>query len=232
MLKRVFIVLLITVPSIFVMAQNKGDKLIPISSFKTYKASVIKTADKKMIELKSQIPSIQYDLKYAGKNNFMKRRMYKAGTQQTFIRKQAALALGNVQKELNEKELGLKVFDAYRPYSVSKKFWELVKDERYVANPSRGSNHNRGTAIDLTIIDLKTGKELDMGTGFDNFTDTAHHSFTRLSQQVLNNRRSLKSIMEKHGFKALDTEWWHYSFESNIKFEVLDIPFKKLNRHL
>jgi D-alanyl-D-alanine dipeptidase len=126
--------------------------------------------------------------------------------------------------------LGLKIFDAYRPYSVTVKFWELVKDERYVANPAKGSGHNRGIAVDLTIIDLKTGKELDMGTGFDNFTDTAHHTFTSLPEEVLHNRLLLKSTMEKYGFIALESEWWHYYLANGNTFELLDIEFKKLKK--
>ena len=97
-----------------------------------------------------------------------------------------------------------------------------------MANPARGSYHNRGSAVDLTIIDLRTGKELNMGTGFDNFTDSAHHSFKNLPEEILKNRILLKSVMEKHGFKALETEWWHYTFQSDIKFDVMDIPFYKL----
>ncbi|MCH5718416.1 M15 family metallopeptidase [Niabella hibiscisoli] len=125
--------------------------------------------------------------------------------------------------------MGLKVFDAYRPYSVTRKFWDLVKDERYVANPAKGSNHNRGTAIDLTLIQLNTGEELDMGTGFDNFSDTAHHSFKQLPEPILHNRQKLKTVMAKYGFTALSTEWWHYTYQSNIRFDVLDIPFRKLS---
>ena len=117
-------------------------------------------------------------------------------------------------------------------YSVTEKFWELVHDERYVANPAKGSGHNRGIAVDLTIINLKTGKELDMGTGFDNFSDTAHHAFTKLSEEVLQNRDLLKSTMEKFGFKALDTEWWHYFLANGNKFEILDIDFKKQKKAL
>ncbi len=121
------------------------------------------------------------------------------------------MALQKVQKELNQSGWGLKIFDAYRPYSVTVKFWELVKDERYVANPSKGSGHNRGITVDLTIINLKTRLELNMGTGFDNFSDTAHHSFTNLSEDILQNRILLKTTMEKYGFKAYNEEWWHYS---------------------
>ena len=183
---------------------------------------------KKMVELKSVISGIIYDLRYATENNFMHRKMYPANTNKTFLRLPVAKALANVQKELGTNQLGLKIFDAYRPYSVTVKFWELVKDERYVANPAKGSGHNRGIAVDLTIFDYRNNRELDMGTGFDNFSDTAHWKFTNLDEQVLKNRNFLKTIMEKNGFIALDTEWWHFYWPNAGHFEVLDIPFKKL----
>jgi len=126
--------------------------------------------------------------------------------------------------------MGIKIWDAYRPYSVTEKMWELVKDDRYAADPKFGSGHNRGIAVDLTIIDLSTGKELDMGTGFDNFSDTAHHDFKNLPANVLQNRLVLRSVMEKHGFKALETEWWHYYFINGKDYELLDIPFEELYR--
>ncbi len=198
-------------------------------SLNKYKKELKQFPFREMVELKSSIPSIIYDLRYASLHNFMQRPMYPAGTTITFLRKPAADSLLKVQEALNKEGLGLKVFDAYRPYSVTKHFWELVKDERYVANPAKGSNHNRGTAIDLTIIDLNTGKELDMGTGFDNFSDTAHHSFKQLSTPILQNREKLKIIMAKYGFAALPTEWWHYTYQSDLKFTVMDIPFNKLS---
>jgi D-alanyl-D-alanine dipeptidase len=106
--------------------------------------------------------------------------------------------------------------------------WDLIHDERYVADPSKGSGHNRGLAVDLTIIDLKDGSELNMGTSFDNFTDTAHHTFKNLPADILQNRMLLRETMEKYGFKALETEWWHYSWPNDRNYEVLDIDFKKL----
>jgi D-alanyl-D-alanine dipeptidase len=187
---------------------------------------------KRMVELKTIIPGIVYDLRYASTNNFMHRLMYPGKTNITFMRLPAVMALQNVQKELNENGLGLKIFDAYRPFSVTVKFWELVHDERYVANPSRGSGHNRGIAVDLTIINLKTGQELNMGTGFDNFTDTAHQTFPDLPEEILQNRGLLKSTMEKYGFKPLDTEWWHYFLSNGSSFEILDIDFNKLKKKL
>ncbi|XVJ65238.1 MAG: M15 family metallopeptidase [Lacibacter sp.] len=196
----------------------------------TYKTTCKTDSNKRMIELKSAIPNLVYDLRYSTEDNFVKQPLYPRSTSVTFLRLPAANALTNVQKELAEKGMGLKIFDAYRPYSVTVKFWELIKDERYVANPAKGSGHNRGLAIDLTIVDLKTGKELDMGTGFDNFTDTAHHTFTALPQSVLQNRKILKEVMLKHGFKLFETEWWHYSWPNDRNYEVLDLSFEKLLR--
>ena len=200
--------------------------------WKQYRQQVKEDSMKKMIELKTAIPGLLYDLRYAGTDNFMKRRMYPAGTSMTFMRKAAVEGLVMVQKELNEKGFGLKIFDAYRPYSVTEKFWELVKDERYVANPAKGSGHNRGIAVDLTIVNLTTHEELDMGTGFDNFSDTAHSNYKQLPATVLQNRQLLRSLMEKNGFKVLETEWWHFYLPGSEKYEILDIKFKELNRLL
>ena len=214
----------------FCFAQQTEAKLNVTSKWNEYKKEVKADSSKKMIELKSLIPNIVYDLRYASTNNFMHRVMYPEKNNYTFLRKPAAQKLSLVQKELTEKGLGLKIFDAYRPYSVTVKFWDLVHDERYVANPAKGSGHNRGVAVDLTIINLKTGEELNMGTGFDNFTDSAHHTFTNLPEEILQNRNLLKTTMEKHGFKLFETEWWHYFFSGGDRFEVLDIDFKKLKK--
>lgn len=195
-----------------------------------FRTTTMADSNKHMVELKTIIPAVVYDLRYATTNNFVKRAMYPVTTVHTFLRAPAAGALSNVQKELNAQGLGLKIFDAYRPYAVTVQFWELIKDERYVAHPAKGSGHNRGLAVDLTIIELTTGKELDMGTGFDNFTDTAHHTFTSLPVTVLNNRKLLKEVMLKHGFQLFETEWWHYYWPNNRNYEVLDLDFKKLKR--
>ena len=216
------------------LAQNAaaGDTgLKVVASIESYRETVMKEGNKKMVDLQKIIPNIVLDLRYAGTNNFMGRIMYPEQPAYTFLRLPAANALAKVQHELNSMGYGLKIFDAYRPYSVTQKFWELVHDERYVADPKKGSGHNRGIATDLTIIDLKTKQELKMPTGFDNFTDSAHHDFVNLSDEVLKNRKLLKETMEKYGFKAFDTEWWHYSLPDPEKFEVLDIPFEKMKKN-
>lgn len=180
---------------------------------------------KEMVQLRQLIPGILLDIRYATPNNFTGRPQYP--TAAAYMRRQPANALKAVQEELARKGLCLRIFDAYRPYSVSCALWKVAPDKRYVANPKRGSHHNRGIAADLTLADLRTGKELDMGTGFDNFTDSAHHDFTALPRQVLANRQLLKNIMWKHGFNFVPTEWWHYHWRDK-NYEVLDISFAEL----
>jgi D-alanyl-D-alanine dipeptidase len=183
-----------------------------------------------MVEIRTIIPKIVYDLRYATNSNFTHTKLYSSDSK-AFVRMTVANELQKAEFDLNQKSYGLKVYDAYRPYSVTKKMWQLIHDERYVANPSKGSGHNRGLAVDVTLINLKDGKELNMGTDFDNFTDSAYHSFKYLPEDVLKNRLLLKQTMEKFGFKALETEWWHYSWPNNRNYDVLDIDFKKLRRY-
>lgn len=195
-----------------------------------YLQKLTKDSLQRMQLLTDLISDLQYDLRYASTNNFVQKIMYPTNTNYTFLRLAPAKALDSVQQELKQKGYGLKIFDAYRPYAVSVAFWDLVKDERYVANPAKGSGHNRGIAIDLTIINKETGGAFDMGTDFDNFTDTAHHNFLQLPAAVLENRKLLKTTMEKYGFKALSTEWWHYSFPNTRDYDVLDLSFKELRK--
>ncbi len=201
-----------------------------VNSVSLLKETIKADSNKRMISLTGLIPNLVLDLRYATTNNFMHREMYPTQTDVTFMRLPAAKALQNIQFALNGKGYGLKIFDAYRPYAVTKKFWELVHDERYVANPAKGSGHNKGVAVDLTIIELSTDKELDMGTGFDNFTDSAHHAFTALPANVMANRKLLKDTMLAYGFNLFDTEWWHYSWPGD--FEVLDISHEELKKVL
>jgi D-alanyl-D-alanine dipeptidase len=210
-------------------AQQNSDPQI-IRKFSVYKQSVKKDSLKKMVELKTIMPDIQYDLRYATINNFLHEQLYKNGDV-TFLRLPVARAIAKVQRELNEKGLSLKIWDAYRPYSATVKMWNLIKDDRYVADPKKGSGHNRGIAVDVTIINKATGEELNMGTGFDNFSDTAHLDFMNLPAEVLKNRSLLKTTMEKYGFKELETEWWHFYRNNTSDFELLDIDSKKFKKN-
>jgi len=199
-----------------------------VKSIEAYRSTAGIDSNQRMVSLQQYVSGIVLDLRYASLNNFMKRLMYTEQPNFTFMRLPAAKALALVQKELNSQGFGLKIYDAYRPYFVTVKFWELVHDDRYVADPKKGSGHNRGIAVDLTIINLATKKELDMPTGFDNFTDSAHHDFMALTPEVLRDRALLKETMKKYGFTEFATEWWHYSLPSPEKYDALDLSFGQL----
>lgn len=183
-----------------------------------------------LVELKTIVPDIKYDLKYASTANFTSVRLYPSNTQSTFLRKEPAQALAEIAKVLAAKGLGILVWDAYRPYHVTVKFWELIKDERYVANPAKGSGHNRGIAIDMTLYDLKTGVLLDMPTAFDDFSEKAHHGADQVSPKQKENRELLRALMEGNGFIKFPTEWWHYYWPNGEQYDVLDFNFKQIKK--
>lgn len=188
-----------------------------------YQRLVRLDAQKRMEDLRQVDPSIVLEIRYATADNFMKRVLYPAP--RAFLRAPAAAALRDVQRELQTEGLGLKVFDAYRPYRITEEMWEPFKNPDYVADPAKGSRHNRGAAVDLTLISLKSGAELPMPTPYDDFTSKAAHAFTELDPEVIANRARLRQVMERHGFVPLPSEWWHYDFAGWEKFELMDLPF-------
>lgn len=160
-----------------------------------------------LVDLEAFIPEIEIDLKYATADNFTGEVVY--NFRRCLLVKEAALALRAVQAELQEKGLGLKIWDGFRPMSAQWKFWELVPDERYVSDPRKGGRHTRGTAVDLTLI-TKEGAELSMPSNFDDFSEKAHQDYPGASDLALTNRAILRDVMERHGFMNLPTEWWHF----------------------
>ena len=209
-----------------VSAQTCKTDAITIHTHAALLESIKADPGKKFVALQNLIPGIVVDLRYATTNNFTKTILYKHPV--ACMRVAPANALLEVQQDLNKKGLELKIYDAFRPFSVTCRIWNLVPDKHYAANPRKGSHHNRAIAVDLTIVNLKTGKELDMGTQFDNFTDKAHHDFAQLPPQVIANRRLLKYTMWKHGFNFVPTEWWHYHWHDKNSFEVIDLDFDDL----
>lgn len=193
-----------------------------------FSSEIACTQVNELVELKSIVPNIQYDLKYATKDNFTGKRIYPKKTKHSFLMKDAANALKKIALALEQQGLGILVWDAYRPHRATVKFWKLIRDERYVANPAKGSNHNRGIAIDLSLYHLSSGAPLDMPTGFDHFTDTARHDFMALNNEKIKNRSFLKTIMEEYGFLSFQSEWWHYSWPNNKGYAILNIPFKRI----
>jgi D-alanyl-D-alanine dipeptidase len=197
-----------------------------INDHAAYKKSVELDKNKQLIEIKNRIPDIKLDIRYAGKNNFAKQAVYKQA--RAFARLPVVEALKNVQDELKISGYGLKIFDGYRPYSVTVKFFAIASDKSFVANPKDGSRHNRGCAIDLTLIDLRTGKELEMPTSYDSFAAEAASDFNNLPANIIHNRKLLRDTMEKHGFRVLNNEWWHFDFIGWKNYELMDIAFEDL----
>jgi D-alanyl-D-alanine dipeptidase len=185
-----------------------------------------KVAD--LVDIKKVNPRIIVDMKYATEDNFTKKRIYDSNT--CYLRNSTAVKLDAVQKELERMSLGLKVWDCYRPMAVQQILWQILPDERYVANPKKGSRHNRASSVDVTLVDSQ-GKELQMPTGFDDFSPRAHHHYKDLPDQAIRNRELLKGLMEKAGFIPLSEEWWHYDDKEWKKFDILDIPFRDLLKH-
>ncbi|MGE5402280.1 MAG: M15 family metallopeptidase [Ignavibacteriales bacterium] len=186
--------------------------------------SIWAQSDTSIVPLRSIDSTIATDVRYATANNFTGKVLYP--TANVYLRKVVAEKLALVQKELvSTHKLRLKVFDGYRPLSVQRKLWEIMPDSRYVANPKNGSRHNRGAAVDLTLID-STGRELDMGTPYDDFTEKAHRNFDKLPAEVIENRKLLENAMVKYGFEPLDTEWWHFDYSGWKNFSILDYEIK------
>jgi zinc D-Ala-D-Ala dipeptidase len=191
-----------------------------------YKVLLSEDSSKMLVDLEDYIPWIMTDIKYASEDNFYGQPVYPEG--KVFLRHPAAEALKNVQDELLKQGKVLKVFDAYRPYSVTVLFYEKIKDTNFVASAWKGSRHNRGCAVDLTIADLKTGKELRMPTEYDDFTERASIDYMDISTEEKNNRNLLQSLMQKYGFKPLKSEWWHFDYYEWKKYELTDISFDDL----
>jgi D-alanyl-D-alanine dipeptidase len=179
----------------------------------------------RLVNVRQYAPDAIFDIRYATSNNFTHEPVY--DTASCYLREETARKLGAVERALLARGLTLRIFDCYRPLSVQRQFWALVPDDRYVADPAKGSRHNRGAAIDLTIADYKTGKDLDMGTGFDDFSPRASRDYSNLPATVLANRRLLEQYMEPQGFIGLGTEWWHFDDNDWRKYPISDQPIPK-----
>src|SRR5512142_126839 len=197
-MKRAFNLLLIALlvscaASVRVPVNKYGLHVVP--DVATYERLVRQSPDKRLVDLQTFIPGIAIDIRYATTNNFMHQQLYPVA--KAYLRYPAALALREVENELAPQGLGLKIFDAYRPYSITEKMWEPIRNADFVADPAQGSRHNRGAAVDLTLIDLRTGQELPMPSGYDEFSDRARRNYTGGTQQELADRQKLEDVMKR-----------------------------------
>lgn len=190
-----------------------------------------------LVDVKSVVPTVKLDMRYATENNFTGTKLYPVA--RCRLRRRVAEVLRDVQGDAQAQGLSLKLWDCYRPISVQEKLWSMVPDERYVAKPVRGkegsssskstawlqgSKHNRGAAVDVTLVDATTGAELPMPTGFDDFSSAAHRSYSGASDDQRANALLLEQLMVQHGFEPLPTEWWHFDGPGWRHFPLADTP--------
>jgi D-alanyl-D-alanine dipeptidase len=183
-----------------------------------------------LVELKTLDPTIKLDIRYATANNFTGRALYTEA--RAFLQRPAALALVRASRALRKKGYGLAVFDGYRPWSVTKLFWDVTPADKkqFVADPSKGSRHNRGCAVDLTLYDLKTGREVSMPGEYDEMSERSHISYAGGSPEQRRLRDLLRAALEAEGFNVYEPEWWHYDYKDWRQYPILNLGFKEVAR--
>ena len=181
-----------------------------------------------LVELIKLDPTIKLDIRYAKSNNFLGKPVYTEA--RAFLQRPAAEALARINQRLRKKGYGLLVFDGYRPWAVTKLFWDSTPDEKkkFVANPAQGSRHNRGCAVDLSLFDLKTGQEVPMPSEYDEMTDRAYPNYKGGTAEQRRLRDLLRAEMEADGFTVFDIEWWHFDFNNWREYPILNIPFNQI----
>ena len=184
-----------------------------------------------LVELNRLDSTIHLDVRYATADNFMHQKMYPVA--RIFLQRPVAEALLRVQKSIRAFGYGLLVFDGYRPLSITKKFWDATPREKrkFVADPRKGSKHNRGCAVDLSLYSLSTGKETTMPSPYDDFTEKAYPSYKGGTKHERDLRDLLRRAMEREGFAVNEFEWWHFDYGKWKDYPVLDIPLEKLPSH-
>ena len=181
-------------------------------------------ADTTFVNLKDYSRDFVYDMKYATPDNFLKAKVYDCA--ECWFRLKTITALVEANKDFMKLGYRIKLFDCYRPLNIQKRMWAIVSNPIYVADPVKGSIHNRGGAVDITLVD-NDSNEVNMGTAFDFFGPEAAHAFKKLPGKVKKNRKLLKKIMERHNFKPLDSEWWHYNLDNASKDKVSDFTWPR-----
>ena len=185
-----------------------------------------RTAD--LVELVKLDSTVKLDIRYAGSNNFLGKPVYKEA--RAFLQRPAAEALLAVHKELARSGYGLLIHDGYRPWAITKLFWDMTTgfQREFVADPKTGSKHNRGCAVDLTIYDLATGMVVEMPGGYDEMTPRSYPDYPGGAPEARAKRDLLRKAMESHGFTVESNEWWHFNYKDWTLYPILDIAFSEI----
>ena len=183
-----------------------------------------------LIELIKLDRTIRLDIRYATSNNFLGKPVYKQA--RAFLQRPAAEALVRANKALRKNGYGLLIHDGYRPWSVTKMFWDATPADKkeFVADPSQGSRHNRGCAVDLSLFSLKTGKAVVMPSGYDEMTERSHINYTGGTDEQRRLRDMLRTAMEAEGFAVYEPEWWHYDYKDWKEYPILNIAFSEIHK--
>ncbi len=181
-----------------------------------------------LVELIKLDPTIKTEIRYATTNNFMGTPMYTEA--RAFLQRPAAEAVVRANKKLHELGYGLVIHDGYRPWYVTKMFWDATppEDHIFVANPAEGSKHNRGCAVDLTMYDLKTGKAVSMPSGYDEMSPRAYSDYAGGTPEENQHRAILKKAMEDEGFHQIPKEWWHFDYKDWKRYRIGNVDFKDI----
>ena len=181
-----------------------------------------------LVELQRLDPTIRLDIRYATAQNFMGRVLYPQA--RAFLQRPAAQALAQVQAELKPLGYGLLVFDGYRPWRITKQMWDHTPtaQKEFVADPRKGSRHNRGCAVDLTLCDLATGREIEMPGAYDEMSPRSYVAYAGGTPAQRTARDLLRARMAAHGFTVLPAEWWHFDYENWKSYPIQNVPFEKL----
>lgn len=229
--------LLLPIASVF--AQQQSFRITPLRPVEDLQAEALKALPPReeghfrepdLVELAKLDPSIKLDIRYATSNNFMGTPMYTQA--RAFLQKPAAEALLRTLPELKAQGYGVVIHDGYRPWYVTKIFWDATPNHQkiFVADPKAGSRHNRGCAVDLSLYDLKTGEEVVMPSGYDEMTERADAHYTGGTPDELTRRDLLRHAMVKQGFEVNPTEWWHFDYKDWKQYPILNVRFEDLTR--
>ncbi len=185
-----------------------------------------------LVEVAKLDPTIRLDIRYATTNNFMGRPVY--SQPKAFLQRPAAEALARAHQKLRSKGYGIIVFDGYRPWSVTKLFWDAAGEEQrkieFVANPKKGSRHNRGCAADISLYELSTGKEVVMPSAYDEFSERAFPNYTGGMAESRALRDLLRAAMEAEGFTVYPAEWWHFDYNDWKQYRLQNVPFEEIRK--
>jgi D-alanyl-D-alanine dipeptidase len=181
-----------------------------------------------LVELIKLDRTIKLDIRYATSNNFLGRPVYTEA--RAFLQRPAGEALVRANKVLRKNGYGVIIHDGYRPWSVTKIFWDATPADKkeFVADPAQGSRHNRGCAVDLSLFDLKTGKEVVMPSGYDEMTERSHINYAGGTPEATRLRDMLRAAMEAEGFAVYEPEWWHYDYKDWKEYPILNIGFSQI----